>query len=126
MFAYKQDDNTVAVCSKQSSIPEGAVQVEVAEVPSRLHRSAWRIIAGDVVTSVAIAKEIAHDKRRAKRELAFAPHDEIIAKQIPGQDAAKAEKARKGLRTEDAILQTAIDGMTTETELLELYESAAL
>ena len=126
MFAYRQEDNTVAICSKQTSIPEGAVQAEVAEVPSRLHRSAWVIMAGAVVTNLPLAKLIAHDKRRAKRELSFAPHDTIIAKQIPGQNAAQAEVARKGIRTDDAILQTAIEGTTTETELLELYESAAL
>ena len=122
MFAYRQEDNTVAICSKQTSVPKLHLMAEVTEVPTRLHRSAWRIVAGEVVTDLPLAKLIAHDKRRVKRELLFAPHDTIIAKQIPSQNAALAENHRKVIRADDAILQTAIDGVTTETELLELYE----
>jgi hypothetical protein len=123
MYAYKQEDNTVAICSKQTSIPEGAEQAEVAEVPDRLHRSAWRIVAGAVVTDLPLAVLIAHDKRRAKREEMFAPHDMIIAKHIPGQDAAQAENHRKDIRTADAALQIVIDAIASEVALLELYES---
>jgi hypothetical protein len=42
------------------------------------------------------AKEIAHEKRRVARSAEFAPHDEVIMKQIPGVDAQAAEAARKG------------------------------
>ena len=46
MFSYQQEDNTVAICSKQSSIPEGAIWAEIDSVPDRKHRSAWRIVGG--------------------------------------------------------------------------------
>ena len=39
----------------------------------------------------------------------FAPHDEIIAKQIPGADTTAAEAERAKIRAADAILQTNID-----------------
>ena len=55
------------------------------------------------------AKAIGHDKRRAARTEAFAPFDEIIAKQIPGADALEAEAARQGIRDRYAEVQLAID-----------------
>lgn len=56
------------------------------------------------------AKTIAHDMRRAKRAEEFAPHDEIISKQIPGADATAAETARQAIRDKYATVQTDIDG----------------
>jgi hypothetical protein len=55
------------------------------------------------------AKDIAHDKRRAARAKEFAPHDEAIAKQIPGASAQQAEAARQVIRTKYAAIQTDID-----------------
>ena len=55
------------------------------------------------------AKTIAHDMRRAKRAEEFAPHDEIISKQIPGADATAAETARQAIRDKYATVQTDID-----------------
>ena len=43
-----------------------------------------------IVVNLTKAKTIAHEKRRMKREQEFKPHDDIIAKQIPGADATKA------------------------------------
>jgi hypothetical protein len=63
------------------------------------------------------AKLIAHDKRRAARELEFVPHDEVIAKQIPGKDAVAAEAARQAIRDEYALMQAAMDAATTVQEL---------
>ena len=123
MFSYQQEDNTVAICSKQSSIPEGAIWKEVATVPTRLHRSAWQIVGDEVLTDLPLAKLIAHDKRRVKRELLFAPHDMVIAKQIPGQNAGQAEMERVGIRNADSQLQIAIDAISTEADLLALYDS---
>ena len=122
MFVYTQENDLVATCSKQSSIPEGAIWKEVLEVPTRLHRSAWRIVGDSVLTNLPLARLIAHEKRRAKRELLFKPHDEIIAKQIPGQNAQAAESARATIRFDDAILQDSIDNIISEVELLDLYE----
>jgi len=66
------------------------------------------------------AKQIAHEKRRAARAEEFAPHDEIIAKQIPGVSAEEAEAARQVIRTKYADMQTAMDAAATVEELKEL------
>ena len=52
-----------------------------------------------IVVNLTKAKTIAHEKRRYKREQEFKPHDDIIAKQIPGADATAAETARAEIRT---------------------------
>jgi len=66
------------------------------------------------------AKEIAHEKRRAARAEEFAPHDEVIAKQIPGVSAEEAEAARQAIRTKYEAIQTAMDAATTADELKAL------
>jgi hypothetical protein len=63
------------------------------------------------------AKEIAHAKRRAVREIEFKPFDEIIAKQIPGKSANEAETARQVVRDYHANLQIEIDAAQTVAEL---------
>lgn len=47
----------------------------------------------------------------------FAPHDEIIMKQIPGKDAAAAETARRAIRAKYDAMQTAIDLATTVEDI---------
>ena len=66
------------------------------------------------------AKDIAHDKRRAARSAEFAPHDEVIMKQIPGVDAQAAEAARQAIRDKYATLQAQMDAATTVNELKTL------
>ena len=66
------------------------------------------------------AKAIAHDKRRAKRAEEFAPHDEVIMKQIPGVDAVEAEAKRQEIRDKYAQVQNDIDAASTVNELLEV------
>ena len=63
------------------------------------------------------AKEIAHAKRRAVREIEFKPFDEIIAKQIPGKSANEAEAARQVVRNYHANLQIEMDAAQTVAEL---------
>jgi len=63
------------------------------------------------------AKSIAHDKRRAARAEEFKPHDEVIMKQIPGNDAAIAEAARQEIRDKYADMQVAIDAAASADEL---------
>lgn len=63
------------------------------------------------------AKSIAHDKRRAARAEEFKPHDEVIMKQIPGNDAAVAEAARQEIRSKYADMQVAIDAAESADEL---------
>lgn len=63
------------------------------------------------------AKAIAHDMRRQARAAEFAPHDKIIAAQIPGTDAAEAEAARAAIRAKYAAIQDAIDAAATPEEI---------
>jgi hypothetical protein len=62
-------------------------------------------------------RAIAHDKRRAARAAEFAPYDEIIAKQIPGQDAQSAESERQRIRDKYSAIRSEIDSATTAEEI---------
>lgn len=76
-----------------------------------------------IVTNMTKAKDIAHDMRRAKREEEFKPHDDVIAKQIPGADADAAEAARVAIRTKYEGVQTDIDTAINEVELRNIVEN---
>jgi hypothetical protein len=62
-----------------------------------------------ITISLPKAKQIAHNQRRARREAELAPLDQIIAKQIPGKDAADAEAKRQVIRARYDKLQADID-----------------
>lgn len=121
---YTQPDSTVAIIIPANSIeeamkdiPEGADYevVPVEAIPSdRLFRHAWKKGVGAIVTDLPLAAQIAHEKRRAKRNADFAPLDTQAT--IPSQ-AAAAEAARQAIRDADAVVQTQIDAATTEAEL---------
>jgi hypothetical protein len=61
-----------------------------------------------ITININKAKAVAHNNRRAMREQEFAPHDAVIAKQIPNK-TAEAEAARAAIRDKYAQMQTAID-----------------
>lgn len=69
------------------------------------------------------AKQIAHDMRRAARADEFAPHDRVIAAQIPGADAAAAEAARAAIRAKYAAMQTAIDTAASPEDIKAALEA---
>jgi hypothetical protein len=104
----------------KKDVPEG-VPYEIVEddaIPSdRTFRNAW--VMGDccVEHDLEKCKEIGHDKRRAARAEEFAPFDEVIAKQIPGKDAAEAEAARQAIRDKYAEVQDAIDAAESPDEI---------
>jgi hypothetical protein len=84
--------------------------VDAADIPSdRTFRGAWVANGAAIEIDLDAAKFIGHDRRRAARTEAFAPFDEIIAKQIPGADAAEAEANRQTIREKYALIQDAID-----------------
>lgn len=112
-------------------VPEG-VAYEIVEddaIPSdRTFRNAW--VMGDccVEHDLDKCKALGHDMRRAKRAEEFAPHDEVIMKQIPGVDAAEAEAARQAIRDKYSAVQDAIDAAATSDEIkiaLGLIEASA-
>lgn len=67
--------------------------------------------------NVEKAKTIAHEKRRLKRAEEFQPHDEVIMKQIPGNDYQQAEAARQAIREKYAAMQADIDAAATPDEI---------
>lgn len=104
-------------------VPDGVPYeiVTTDDIPTdRTFRDAW--VMGDccVEHHLPRCKEIAHERRRAARAEEFAPHDELIAKQIPGADTAAAEAARQAIRDKYADIQTAINNAATVDELLEV------
>jgi len=68
------------------------------------------------------AKAIGHDLRRQQRAHEFAPYDDIIAKQIPGADAAEAEAKRQEIRDKYALIQDVIEGASTPDEIKTALE----
>jgi hypothetical protein len=70
-----------------------------------------------IVINLDKAKAIGHDMRRAARAEEFAPHDKIIAAQIPGQSAIDAEAARAAIRAKYATMQTEIDAAASPDEI---------
>jgi hypothetical protein len=73
-----------------------------------------------IVINLDKAKDIAHQKRRAARAEEFRPYDEVIMKQIPGNDYDQAEAARQAIRDKYSLLQTQMNEATTSEELKNL------
>jgi hypothetical protein len=129
---YQSESGGVAVIIPAESVelalkdvPEGAPYeiVEDDAIPSdRTFRNAW--VMGDccVEHDLDKCKEIGHAIRRTKRAEEFAPHDEVIAKQIPGKDAAEAEEARQAIRNKYTEVQEAIDAAETPDEIKTALE----
>jgi hypothetical protein len=70
-----------------------------------------------IIINMDKAKAIGHQMRRSQREAEFAPLDAVIAKQIPGDDAVAAEKARQKIRDRYAAVQEAIDAAVDIEEI---------
>lgn len=72
--------------------------------------------------NIAKAKVVAHDMRRQARAAEFAPHDEAIAKRLPGAAEAEAEAARAAIRAKYAAMQTQIEAASTVDEIKAALE----
>jgi len=70
-----------------------------------------------ITINIDKARNVAHDKRRAKRSQEFKPYDDIIMKQIPGDDATEAEASRQAIRDKYAQIQIDIDAAPGVDEL---------
>jgi hypothetical protein len=107
-------------------VPEGVPYeiVTTDDIPTdRTFRGAWVIGDCCIEHNIHRCREIGHDIRRAKRAEEFAPYDEVIAKQIPGNDAAAAEAARQVVRDKYADMQDAIDAAADPSEIKAALES---
>tara|TARA_B100000287_G_scaffold406162_1_gene430333 strand:+ start:760 stop:1362 length:603 start_codon:yes stop_codon:yes gene_type:complete len=71
---------------------------------------------------LTFAKRMAHRKRRNRRYSEFAPHDDTVAKAIPGSDTDAAEASRAAIRTKYATMQTEIDNASTIGELYDILQ----
>lgn len=106
-------------------VPAG-IAYEIVEddaIPSdRTFRNAW--VLGDccIEHDLDKCKALGHDMRRAKRAEEFAPHDEVIMKQIPGADAEAAEAARQEIRDKYAAIQDAIDAAVSPEDIKAALE----
>ena len=101
-------------------VPEGVAYeiVEVDAIPSaRTFRNAWKLGDCCVEHDLDKCKAIGHDKRRAARAEEFAPLDEVIAKQIPGNDPAEVEAERQLVRDKYAAVQDQIDAAASPDEI---------
>jgi hypothetical protein len=97
-------------------VPEGVPYeiVTTDDIPSdRYFRNAWVANGAAVDVDLGKAKDIGHDIRRQQRAEEFNPFDEIIAKQIPGVDAVKAEASRQVIRDKYAAVQDAVNAAKT-------------
>ena len=106
-------------------VPEGVPYeiVDVDEIPSnRFFRGAWTMGDCCIEHDLEKCKEIGHQHRRQQRAEEFAPHDEVIAKQIPGVDAVEAEAARQQIREKYAAVQDAIEEASTPDEIKAALE----
>jgi hypothetical protein len=68
------------------------------------------------------AKKITHEKRREVRAKEFKPFDEIIAKQIPGENTQAAEAQRVLIREKYNVIQNNINSAPSITELKLIYD----
>lgn len=111
------------VCQKD--VPAGVpyLIVSEADIPSdRFFRNAWTMGDCCVEHDLDKCKAIGHDLRRQQRAEEFKPYDDVIAKQIPGADAAEAEAKRQEIRDKYALIQDVIDGASTPDEIKTALE----
>jgi hypothetical protein len=109
-------------------VPEGVPYeiVSADDIPSdRYFRNAW--VMGDccIEHDLDKCKEIGHDRRRQQRAEEFKPYDDLIAKQIPGADAAEAEAKRQEIRFKYALIQDVIEGASTPDEIKQILGGAS-
>jgi hypothetical protein len=106
---------SIEACMKD--IPEGTEYeiISAEDIPTdRTFRDAWEKSGKAIQHNLSKCKNIAHEKRRAKRSDEFAPLD--IEATIPAK-AVQAESKRQAVRDKYTTMQTAIDLATTIDEI---------
>lgn len=131
---YSAPDGRVAIVVPANSVSEAlkdvpaGIEYEIVpldQIPSdRFFRNAWVKGTGRVDIDLPKAKEIGHEVRRRLRAEEFAPYDEVIAKQIPGNDLLAAEQARADIRLKYSLIQEAIDLATTPEQIKAAIDAA--
>ena len=94
--------------------------VDESKIPAdRLFRKAWRKEGSEVVVPLDLAKEAAHDIRRALRDIEMAPLDVKVG--VPSQ-AVQAELERKNIRDKYADIQNQVDAANDVSTLKAVIE----
>jgi hypothetical protein len=117
-WAETEDEWIARIAAKD--VPAGVPFeiVDTSEIPAdRTFRNAWKCGNGRVEHDIDKCKSMAHEIRRQKREEEFKPHDDVIAKQIPGKSATEAEAARQVIRAKYDAIQAAIDAAATVDQI---------
>lgn len=100
-----------------NAVPAGVPYeiVDASEIPAdRTFRNAWKRDASSLSVDILKAKDISHNKRRARRAEEFATLD--VQATIPAQ-ASQAETARQSIRDKYAAIQDQIESSTTAEQL---------
>ena len=105
------------------AVPDGREWhvINAEDQPDRTFRKAWQL-SGDTITECPVkSRECAHELRRAARAVEFAPHDEVVAKRLPGE--AEAEAARQAIRAKYDGVQSAIDAASDVAEMKRIVSA---
>ena len=131
---YQTESGGIAVIIPAESVeaalkdvPDGVDYEIVPEdaIPSdRFFRNAWTLGDCCVEHDLDKCKAVGHDIRRTKRAEEFQPFDEVIAKQIPGKDAAQAEAKRQEIRDKYSEVQDVIDAAESPEEIKAALEAS--
>lgn len=79
-------------------------------------RPAWRFNGSDVVVDMTVAKTVAHDLRRARREQLLEPLDRLATSPVAAIKN-KAMDDKQAILDADAPVQAAIDAATTPEQI---------
>lgn len=110
----------VSAESQLQFVPQNATNIQIADVSvlptDRMFRGAWVFSEEDSVVECPVkSKDLAHAIRRAKRAAEFAPHDDIVMKQLPGAEEAEAQ--RELIRGKYTVMQEDINASETVAEI---------
>jgi len=70
-----------------------------------------------ITININKAKDYVHDIRRVRRAKEFEPYDNIVMKQIPGNDLINAEAERQKIRDKYSVIQEQINSVKNLDEL---------
>ena len=140
IILYSQRNGSLAIITPAGDlrdsvqdVPEGVFyeKADPKDMPgSRVFRDSWRhdtsASVNKVYTDVAGALATSHTLRRKKRDKDIAPFDDIVAKQIPGQDAVAAEAARVAIRADNSRVQLLLDTATNADEMLSILQAEGI
>lgn len=107
-------------------VPEGTSYkiIDETDLPKyNAFRNAWQLTGSKVTVNIEKAREIVHAKRRFVREQELEPFDNIIAKQIPGNDLTEVEAQRQAIRDKYNTIQDNIDAAYTTLKLNNILQS---